>query len=66
MEIIKCDHGQDLADTSAGHHVLIQRIKESLFRLRHHFLKELEFGKNGFSVNPNTAQNQKRGKQGQK
>lgn len=49
MEIIKCDHGQDLADTSAGHHVLTQMIKESLFRLRHHFLKELEFGKKTFS-----------------
>lgn len=49
MEIIKCDHAQDLADTSAGHRVLTQMIKESLFRLRHDFLKELEFGKKTFS-----------------
>lgn len=48
MEIIKCDHGQDLADTSGGHHVLTQMIKESLLRLRHHFLEELEFGKKDF------------------
>lgn len=60
MEIIKCDHGEDLADTSAGHHVLTQMTKEGLFRLRHAFLKELEFGKNTFSESKHRAEREER------
>lgn len=60
MEIIKCDHGQDLADASAGHHVLTQMIKESLFRLKYHLLKELEFGKKPFSESKLSAEPEER------
>lgn len=60
MEIIKCDHGQDLPDTSAGHHVLTQMLKESLFRLRYNFLKELEFGKKIFSESKHSAEPKER------
>lgn len=65
MEIIKCDHGQDLPDSSAGYHVLTQMIKESLFRPRYYFLKELEFGKKTCNESKHSAV-PKRGKQGQK
>lgn len=60
MDIIKCDHGQDLADTSAGHHVLTQMMKKGLFRLRHAFLKELEFGKKTFNESKHRAELEER------